>query len=181
MQSDWFSDVGIDLAASIEETRQRSPAEPTPQLELNETAPRACFLAGVRHRGPEANDVSVGVDNHALVLAPLRVLRRSDVGSGRGPSLRHLVRVFNKHIRGGGRRPRAVAHHEARRADGCAQYLDCAAPASPALLTPPARAMAAPLLCRVQPFADRAADASQRARHRVEREWMVPLSTRLKL
>jgi len=55
------------------------------------------------HRRSEPNHVAVRIDEHALVLAPLGVLREPHIASGRKPSLGQCVGILDEQV--GGRPP----------------------------------------------------------------------------
>src|SRR6202035_4230984 len=61
-------------------------------------------------RRAESNDVAVGVDENSLVLSPLSIFRKRDVGSGRTPRLSQLIGVLDPEIRRTRTRPRIIGY-----------------------------------------------------------------------
>src|SRR5438034_5912956 len=73
---------------------------------------RAGLLATARptHRRPEADHVSVGVDDGALVLAPRRVLRLVDLDAGGPPFRCDHVCVVDPQVSAGAAVQSSVGH-----------------------------------------------------------------------
>jgi hypothetical protein len=72
--------------------------------------PRNCRTSSTHWRA-ETDDVPVGIDEHALMLAPWSVLGNSNLDPCRGPCHSQLVGVFNEEVRRRGSRSSARRYY----------------------------------------------------------------------